>query len=239
MDDKEFRNWNEKMFRKYNNVRLYSHPNPAIRYTESKRVSIILKALGSEGRVADIGCGEGYILSKINSPEIVGVDISDTALEMASKITNAKLVRANAESLPFSDSYFDAALCSEILEHTQNPRKVVLELSRIVKPGGKIIISVPNEPFINRIKDAIWNLGLFDILFPNVPKRQDDEWHLHSFDLKVLKKNCSGILDIVKVEATPFSFFPVRYIALCRNPKKGPASSGKLFPSENAGGSYE
>jgi ubiquinone/menaquinone biosynthesis C-methylase UbiE len=229
MKDDEFRAWNERMFKKYNNVRLYEHPNPAIRYTENKRVSMMLKFLERETRIVDIGCGEGYILSKINSSEKVGVDISDTALEQASKATQAKLVKANAESLPFSDSYFDAALCSEILEHTQNPDKVVQELSRVVKPGGKIVISVPNEPFINRIKDVVWNLGLFDILFPNVPKRQNDEWHLHSFDLDVLKKNCSGVLDIVKTGATPFGFFPIRYVVLCRNPKNGPARSDKML----------
>ncbi len=236
MNDKEFRSWNEKMFKKYNNVRLYSHPNPAIRYTESKRVSIMLRELDGQERVADIGCGEGYVLGKINSKELVGFDISETALKRASSVKRAKLVKGNAEELPFSDSYFDAVLCSETLEHTQHPRKVLEELSRVVKPGGKLVVSVPNEPFINKIKSLIWNLGLFNIVFPNVPKRQDDEWHLHSFDMKLLKKVCSGLVKIDKVHAVPFSFFPIRYIASCRNMKEKPKRSSSMFrPKSKAG----
>jgi ubiquinone/menaquinone biosynthesis C-methylase UbiE len=239
MNDKEFRTWNEKMFKKYNNVRLYSHPNPAIRYTENKRVSIMLKALDGEKRVADIGCGEGYVLGKINSQELVGFDISETALKRASAVKNATLVKGNAESLPFSESYFDAVLCSETLEHTQNPKKVLEELSRVVKPGGKIVVSVPNEPFINKIKSLIWNLGLFDIVFPNVPKRQDDEWHLHSFDLKLLKKISSGVLTFEKIHAVPFSFFPIRYVATCRNMKKTPKQKDSMFPPKAKTGIYD
>jgi ubiquinone/menaquinone biosynthesis C-methylase UbiE len=229
------------MFKKYSNIRLYNHPNPAIRHTEKKRISIILKALEGEERVADIGCGEGYILERIKSAEVVGLDISDTAIKKASRVKNANVVKGNAESLPFSDSYFDAALCSETLEHTQHPRKVLEELSRVVKPGGKIVLSVPNEPFINWIKNLAWNLGLFHIVFPNVPKRQDDEWHLHSFNLKLLKKYCLEILDIVKVYTVPFFFFPIRYVVLCRNRKVAPVRSKRLFPTnaKKKGGAVE
>ena len=216
--DMKFYDWNEKMFKKYNNVRLYNHPNPVIRYTENKRISIIVKSVKDYERIADIGCGEGYLLSRIDA---VGVDISETALKRCPK--GKFLVRANAEHLPFSEGYFDAAVCTEVIEHTEHPDKVVSELSRIVRPNGRIVITAPNESLINTIKDIVWKLGLFDLVFPNVPKRQNDEWHLHSFDLKMLKDVCRP-LEIEKIRTVPFFFLPIRYIAICKNKKPGKQS---------------
>lgn len=98
--DMKFYQWNEKMFKKYNNARLYRHPNPLIRYTENKRISIIAGSVSGLEKIVDVGCGEGYLLNRINA---VGVDISDTALKRCPK--DKILVRANAENLPFSDGY--------------------------------------------------------------------------------------------------------------------------------------
>jgi|WetSurMetagenome_2_1015567.scaffolds.fasta_scaffold90311_2 SAM-dependent methyltransferase len=233
MEKEEFRKWNELMFKKYGNVRLYRHPNPLIRYIEGMRVRIILDSVRGAAKVVDVGCGEGYILRQVRADEAVGVDISETALKEASAITNAALVKAHAESIPFPDGHFDAAICSEVLEHTTDPRAVVKELARIVKAGGTIAISVPNEPLINRIKDMVWSLGLFGLVFPGVPRRQDDEWHLHSFDRRMLDAACAGLLKIERVHSVPFFLLPVRYVAVCRNqkppPPTPPASSGKPF----------
>ena len=79
---------------------------------------------------------------------------------------------------------------------------------------------------------------MFDIVFPNVPKRQDDEWHLHSFDLNLLKKVCSGLVTLDKVHAVPFSFFPIRYIASCRNMKDKPKRSSSMFPPKSKAGIF-
>lgn len=228
----EFKRWNEKMFVKYNNRRLYEHPNPLIRFIEGERVRIILRSLGKPGRVVDVGCGEGFILSRIGAQTLVGVDISETAVREASRVKNAVIVCSYAEATPFSDSHFDAAVCSEVLEHTENPALVVKELSRIVRPGGTIVLSVPNEPLINLIKGVVWSLGVFPLLFPGVPRRQDEEWHLHSFDMKVLRGICADTLAIERVYPVPFFLLPVRYVAVCRNLKAGPPAAPDMFNQE-------
>jgi SAM-dependent methyltransferase len=229
MNRKEFLRWNEGMFIKYNNVRLYQHPNPLIRYTENLRVSVILNELRDSGKVVDVGCGEGYVLQRMVSPSLVGVDISETAVRRARLVTDAIIVRADAESMPFSASYFDAAVCSETIEHTLNPVNVLKELARITKSDADIILTIPNEPLINWIKSTIWNIGLFNLAFPDVPKRQDDEWHLHSFDLARLKRLCDGIFIIRKVYHIPSRLLPIRYVVVCRNRKKEPTESARLF----------
>ncbi len=232
MKKKEFLAWNERMFRKYNNLRMYNHPNPLIRYTENKRVLSVLKGVKNAERVLDVGCGEGFVLSRINSKLRVGVDISETAIKRVPPSDSQILVMADAEALPFSDSFFDAAVCTEVLGHCQNPKKVLIELRRAVIPEGRIVLSIPNEPLINFIKGVAWNLGLFGFLFQNIPRRQDEEWHLHSFDINKLKKMAEGLVEIERIEAVPFWFLPVRYVVFCRNPKKQPAASVMLFLSK-------
>ncbi|MEW6036063.1 MAG: class I SAM-dependent methyltransferase [Candidatus Micrarchaeota archaeon] len=229
MKKSEFVEWNERMFKKYNNVRLYDHPNPFIRLTERMRAAEAVRSVAGNGRVLDLGCGEGYMLRQIRARSLVGVDISRTALLRAAKVSGAVLVRAYAEELPFQDSYFDAAVCSEVIEHTMEPAGIVAELARVVRPGGKIVITVPNEPFINRIKDIVWSVGLAGLLLPGIPRRQNEEWHLHSFDLAMLRRLCGGKLEIASVRAIPFFLFPVRYVAICTNPKGGPPGAGSLF----------
>lgn len=51
--------------------------------------------------------------------------------------------RANAIELPFPDEVFSVVVCTEVLEHTQTPELVLSELRRILKPGGKLLLSVP------------------------------------------------------------------------------------------------
>jgi ubiquinone/menaquinone biosynthesis C-methylase UbiE len=230
---KKFIEWNEKMFIKYNNERVYRHPNPFIRFIEEERVRLIIKELKYAEKTLDAGCGEGFILRRILSPIRVGLDISCTALRRAAvDDQNSILVRGDVSDMPFSGSYFDAAVCSETLEHIPEPKKAVRELSRIVKPGGIIILSVPNENLINRIKDLVWNLGLFNVLFPDIPRRQNEEWHLHSFDLSMLREVTSDFVEVKKIYKIPFFFLPIRYLAVCRNQKDGPRQSNKLFPKQ-------
>lgn len=193
----------------------------------------MLSELHGAAKVADIGCGEGYILSRITAAEVVGVDISVAAVRQAVTIApDATIVRAAAESLPFVEGYFDAAICSEVIEHTVEPGRVLAELSRIVRHGGRVVLSIPNEPLINRIKDIVWAFGLSGILLPDVPRRQNEEWHLHSFNLPMLRRICPKTLAIVKVHALPFPFLPIRYVVVCEN-KAGPSKApSRLFPHQ-------
>jgi len=51
--------------------------------------------------------------------------------------------QANAYHLPFRDGSFGVAVCTEVLEHTQSPQVVLSELRRVLKPGGKLLLSAP------------------------------------------------------------------------------------------------
>jgi SAM-dependent methyltransferase len=111
--------------------------------------------------------------------------------------------------------------CSEVLEHLADPRAALAEIERIVATHGVAVVSVPNERLINTLKAVVRRAGLSRAVLrtgPNdyaMPERMDDEWHLHTFDLKSLLSAIPRGLRVARVEAIPFRWLPLRYVARC------------------------
>jgi SAM-dependent methyltransferase len=94
------------------------------------------------GTVLDVGCGESPF-AHLLSPEAryVGIDIEDAAtFGMAS---DQSILRYDGTTLPFADDSMDHILCTEVLEHVEDPQSFVAELYRVLKPGGSLIATVP------------------------------------------------------------------------------------------------
>jgi len=84
-------------------------------------------------RVLDVGCGdEPYRPFFAGAAEYVGVDVQEN--------THADLHGA-AEELPVPDASFDVVLCTQVLEHANDPVRAVRELSRVTAPGGRVLAS--------------------------------------------------------------------------------------------------
>lgn len=101
--------------------------------------------------VADIGSGIGNNIKTLSefTGHITAVDISPAALDILKKtysglVDNLFIVNANAEALPLPEKVFDVVVITEILEHCENPERVLSECLRILKPGGLVIVSTPN-----------------------------------------------------------------------------------------------
>ena len=125
--------------------------------------------IGPGDRILDLGCGEGRHVIAVNAvdgADGIGVDLSledlGTAREKmrefrslladneappsgvpASEGALFGLLAGDALRLPFADDCFDAVICSEVLEHIPNYAPVLGELQRVLKPGGKLCVSVP------------------------------------------------------------------------------------------------
>lgn len=124
-----------------------------------------------EERILDLGCGDGFYLHLLSNLGIelnlYGVDYDFKALDSAKKNINSKnikLIQANImEKLPFNDGFFDGIIMSEVLEHLPDDIMCMKEVRRILKKGGRILLSVPNinYPFlwdpINWIFQRIFN----------------------------------------------------------------------------------
>ena len=100
-----------------------------------KYFASLLESL-STGKVLEIGCGEGYLLSAVTASEKVAIDISAEALRKARSRTNAQLGVALAERLPFPDCTFDLVFSVGVMEHFLDDREAASEIWRVLRNGG-------------------------------------------------------------------------------------------------------
>jgi 2-polyprenyl-3-methyl-5-hydroxy-6-metoxy-1,4-benzoquinol methylase len=106
----------------------------------------IIAAHGIRGRVLDFGAGKGELtklLSRMNGIEPHGVDIMKRPDDIPTHISWHRQ-DLNDELLCAPES-FDAVICSEVIEHLENPRFVFRSLSAALKPGGKLVLTMPNQ----------------------------------------------------------------------------------------------
>jgi 2-polyprenyl-3-methyl-5-hydroxy-6-metoxy-1,4-benzoquinol methylase len=111
--------------------------------------SDISPTVKSAPTLVDIGCGNGDFihLAQKHGWSVGGAEISTHAVEFATSERGLNVIKSNLEELPFESSSFDVVTILDVLEHLRDPRKTLTEIFRILKPGGLIVIRVPNTPF--------------------------------------------------------------------------------------------
>jgi dolichol-phosphate mannosyltransferase len=116
---------------------------PPQRYWQRRRHHIVTKfASGAgSGSCLDVGCGSSRILASLG--RVVGVDVLVRKLRWARKY-GKPLVNASAFDLPFRDASFDCVICSEVIEHIPGGQKPFLEMKRVLKDGGILILGTPD-----------------------------------------------------------------------------------------------
>ena len=220
-DARSFAEWNEAMVLRYDIDRYYQDAHPIVRWIEERRLRALhrLAAPRAGERLLEVGVGGGHVLQRFAETRRIGIDLSATMLERARRRLgpDVPLARADAEELPFASASFDIVLCTEVLEHTRFPGRVLQELVRLCAPNGRIIVSIPNEVIIDRIKRELRRVpGLRRWL--KVLAEEANEWHVHRFDLKAFKRVAADTIDLVAVRGVPVNWLPVRYAVLGRAP---------------------
>ena len=133
-----------------------------------RRKQCVLEFLkGVQGRVLEVGCGAGNVILSLpenRGTRIFGADFSSSMLRQARENANGRknslsLLAADALELPFRNGAFGTLLCLGVLEYIPDYKRVLSECHRILEPGGRFIVSVPNvaSPFI-RIDDLGFSL---------------------------------------------------------------------------------
>lgn len=93
------------------------------------------------GSILDIGCGsKPYENLFVNAKKYIGLDIEVSGHDHASSKVD---IFYNGDVLPFDDESFDNIVCFEVLEHVFNFDQLVKEMHRVLRPGGKLLITVP------------------------------------------------------------------------------------------------
>ncbi|MEQ1919056.1 MAG: methyltransferase domain-containing protein [Elusimicrobiota bacterium] len=121
--------------------------------------------LSQARHILDAGCGIGHwgrVLAPFLSPEAVltGVDREPEWVEKATAIAKAKGLsrfsyrQGDANALPFDDAQFDLVTCQTLLIHVPDPRATLRELARVLKPGGLLVLSEPNNLAGSLVRDS-------------------------------------------------------------------------------------
>jgi ubiquinone/menaquinone biosynthesis C-methylase UbiE len=108
-------------------------------------------------KIIEIGCGRGgmsrYIVTLPKPPaHLTACDFSESALKLAEEKNAHERIEWKQEdimSISFPDNSFDTAISCETIEHVPNPKAAIRELYRVLKPGGKLLLTCPNyfNPF--------------------------------------------------------------------------------------------
>ena len=156
------------------------HPSYVWRFGQDRRIALVQQYVPLVGkRILDIGCGVGMYVRKFRefSDHVWGIDVEVPRVVHGSRVV-PNLSVARGENLPFKDETFDVIFLNEMLEHVEDDAQTLREAMRTLRPGGYIVIFVPNRlyffethgfymgkrfvfrllPFINWFPDAIRNI---------------------------------------------------------------------------------
>ncbi len=97
------------------------------------------------GKALDVGCGVGQVVQRLIAAdhEAHGVEVSGPNIEKAKRISD-RCQFYDGRTLPYADASFDSVGALNVLEHVEEPEAFLDDLVRVVKPGGKVVVSSPN-----------------------------------------------------------------------------------------------
>jgi SAM-dependent methyltransferase len=101
-------------------------------------------ALPPGARLLDAGCGSGRMLDELSRfGSAAGVDVSSSAVAAARGRGHSDIRVGSIEQLPYPDGTFDLVTCLDVLEHTPDGERTLVELKRVTAPGGHLLLTVP------------------------------------------------------------------------------------------------
>lgn len=127
-------------------ARLAETWNEPTRFWPAK-VAAIEQIVEPSESVVDIGCGNGSILRELRDRGYMKLHGLEQSAYAVKRLTaeGIPMSQGNLLSMPFHEAQFDVAIASEVLEHVIRRDRFCKELSRIVRPSGRIMIFVPND----------------------------------------------------------------------------------------------
>jgi len=148
---------------------LRGEPSYVWRAGQQRRLEMIQRGAGGRlgGILLENGCGVGMYVEHLASlgGRVFGLEYDFDRARQAGARSPA-IVNAAGEKLPYPDSTFDLILSHEVLEHVQNDFRAVNEMIRVMRPGGRLALFVPNRGYPFETHGIYWR-GKYH--FGNIP----------------------------------------------------------------------
>ncbi len=149
------------------------------RSTDLKRLKFVIDTLRKynrpHSRVLDVGCGNGIMSLNLGREgfNVTGIDVSEKAIAKAkakNSYPNVHFECLSAEALMAQNDSYEFIICSEVLEHLENPADLLSKIRRMLKDDGKLIVTVPNGKgpretlvtrptlYVREHNKGLWNL---------------------------------------------------------------------------------
>ncbi len=169
------------------------------------------------GRFLELGCFDGFIAEKVlqqGGKEVIGVDRLERALELtAARGVQTELADLDDAALNFADKHFDCVLAGEVLDYVYDPDAALQEIHRVRKPGGRLIITVPNLASLGNRVLLLTGVPPYNL---EVKPSQGGYWRYFTFDTLAQVLGDRGFE--VKSMQSPYLACPLIYLSFSRLP---------------------
>lgn len=144
--------YNEKYFKKYGQLTVpYEKMRPRL-FATARALSFL-----NPKRVLDVGCAMGFLVSGFRTLgiEAFGVEISNYAVKKSREARHYLILSDVEGGIPFKNNCFDLVTMIEVLEHLHEYDIVLKEVSRVLKPGGHLYLTIPDARYHKPSRDHV------------------------------------------------------------------------------------
>lgn len=214
---------NDRLANDYSIDDYYARSPLPIRMIEKRRLDIIREFVAERPsmRIAEVGSGGGHVLRMFRHAKLTAIDVSNVFLDTARKNLagyDCEFVKGEIDKMDPLPSGFDRVICTEVLEHTKDPRAILGAIVRMLAPGGRAVITVPNNPLIIRLKQVVRFTPVGLVLRKRI-EWGGDKQHLHRWTPSEFSRILSEQFTVLDQRSAPFDRIPIRACFLCE-PKK-------------------
>lgn len=172
-----------------------------LKYSLKRRGDEVIEAIkkyypSNINAILDIGTADGLMLSRVKKEfppaKCIGLEYNKELINTCED-KNIEIIQGDAQNMPFENNSFDIVYATALIEHLNEPIKMLQETYRILKPNGIIIITTP-DPFFDKIAQAIGHI--------------EKDTHQETFTIKKLK-NYFSMTNLKTLEAKKFMLSPI------------------------------